>query len=457
MIFDNHPTNPTEKNQWRKWVYSSLLLTIGVAFGFLVMDLDKKIGNVQLPHNIEFLIVYWMLCFFFLIYGIARIALGSALSGAFHPLVAVISFVLSVVLALLMVTYSAQQLYVLQFLLLLLFPLLALLPVLLYISFLAIKRKPLLRELELNLDRIYSLADQSSKEIKAMYRQKFEHMFGSDKDSPTFLALLPIVLTTMLMSLGWLYIASKVIYTVAMEPSKAIAFDPVSYGFIGVYLFSLNFLFRRYIQSDLGPVAYSNVNLRLITTLIWAMLLWNLEEVAYVNVLAFAVGIFPDLGWQWLVKRLQSLTKIGTTDQSMNYPLSQICGMTIWVENRLLEEDIENVHSLATANLPELLLQTNFSLGRLIDWIDQAIFQTHLNTYKRRPEDSVKAIADDLGLNGIITASAFLTYYHDQCRPKDESGLLTRLASEIENEANFYHINVWHATYCTHLLETVSP
>lgn len=54
-----------------------------------------------------------------------------------------------------------------------------------------------------------------------------------------------------------------------------------------------------------------------------------------------------------------------------------------------------------------------------------------------------------------MAASAFGTYYHHApCRPKDESGLPTQLASEIENEANPYHVNAWHATCCIPFLET---
>ena len=176
------------------------------------------------------------------------------------------------------------------------------------------------------------------------------------------------------------------------------------------------------------------------------------------NILAFAVGVFPDVGWQWLIKKLQAITTSGVPDQSKNYPLSQISGITIWIESRLLEEDIENVQNLATANLPELLLQTNYPLGRLIDWIDQAILQTHLIAYKKRPEDSATSVADDLKLNGITTASGFLAYFDNPSLRKDgEPGQLARLASEIRTETNLYHINAWHATYPERPSDTLVP
>jgi len=463
----------------RNLIGGVLLLAIGVGFATLAMGWIDAIMGYPVPNNVEFIIVCWTAFFFFLTYGATRIFLGGPLSGTIHESIVVIILSISVILTFISLTFQKDPYQILRILIFVLCPLLALLPFLLYFSFLSIKRNPLCDELKSNLRRIYRKDDQSRGEIISLYEKKFEKIFGSERDNgtkkengaknslPTLQTLLPTILTTMLMSLGWLYTASKIFCLIVPpscpSPACSITLDPVNYGFIGVYLFSLNFLFRRYVQSDLGPVAYSNVNLRLITTFIWSMLLWNIfspedKDFTNVNILAFAVGVFPDVGLQWLIKKLQAITTSGVPDQSKNYPLSQISGITIWIESRLLEEDIENVQNLATANLPELLLQTNYPLGRLIDWIDQAILQTHLIAYKKRPEDSATSVADDLKLNGITTASGFLAYFDNPSLRKDgEPGQLARLASEIRTETNLYHINAWHATYPERPSDTLVP
>jgi hypothetical protein len=60
------------------------------------------------------------------------------------------------------------------------------------------------------------------------------------------------------------------------------------------------------------------------------------------------------------------------------YPLSDLDGMTIWYETRLLEEGIEDLQSLITANVVDLMLNTRIPVGRIVDWLDQAFLYIHL-------------------------------------------------------------------------------
>ena len=91
------------------------------------------------------------------------------------------------------------------------------------------------------------------------------------------------------------------------------------------------------------------------------------------------------------------------------YPLSDLDGVNIWYEARLVEEGIEDMQNLATANLVDVILHTRVSVGRLVDWLDQAYLALHLPP-RQQPHDD--AAHDDGGLTrtalearGIRTAS----------------------------------------------------
>ena len=91
------------------------------------------------------------------------------------------------------------------------------------------------------------------------------------------------------------------------------------------------------------------------------------------------------------------------------YPLSDLDGVNIWYEARLVEEGIEDMQNLATANLVDVILHTRVPVGRLVDWLDQASLALHLPP---RQQPHVDAAHDDDGLTrtalearGIRTAS----------------------------------------------------
>jgi hypothetical protein len=48
------------------------------------------------------------------------------------------------------------------------------------------------------------------------------------------------------------------------------------------------------------------------------------------------------------------------------FPLSDLDGLTVWDQARLLEEGIEDVHALATANLVDLLLGTRVRIAAVL-------------------------------------------------------------------------------------------
>jgi hypothetical protein len=66
-----------------------------------------------------------------------------------------------------------------------------------------------------------------------------------------------------------------------------------------------------------------------------------------------------------------------------DYPLNQLDGLNVWYEARLVEEGIEDMQNLATANLVDVILHTRVPVGRLVDWVDQAQLYLHLDRAER--------------------------------------------------------------------------
>jgi hypothetical protein len=76
-------------------------------------------------------------------------------------------------------------------------------------------------------------------------------------------------------------------------------------------------------------------------------------------------------------------------------PLSLLDGLTIYQEDRLLLEGIENLQNLASANIVELMLKTRFSVEQIVDWIDQALLHMHTGEYAAAFRNSSMRTATD--------------------------------------------------------------
>jgi len=79
--------------------------------------------------------------------------------------------------------------------------------------------------------------------------------------------------------------------------------------------------------------------------------------------------------------------------------------MSIWYESQLLELGVEDLQSLASANLVDLLLQKRIPVARLVDWVDQSILLLHLD------EPGQKGLAPKLRQLGIRTATDLLAAF----------------------------------------------
>ncbi len=97
---------------------------------------------------------------------------------------------------------------------------------------------------------------------------------------------------------------------------------------------------------------------------------------------------------------------------SARFPLSDLDGLTVWDQARLLEEGIEDVHALATANLVDLLLGTRVPVNTLVDWMDQALLCLSVSKEfgDRQPRESLRMF-------GIRTATDLIRVW-DSTRPE---------------------------------------
>ena len=93
--------------------------------------------------------------------------------------------------------------------------------------------------------------------------------------------------------------------------------------------------------------------------------------------LAFFIGIFPDaflqLAASWVNRRFRARFQEGVEVA----PLTKLDGLSIWHQARLLEENVENVEAMAMCPIDRLVLRTYFSIGQIVDWVDQAILYMH--------------------------------------------------------------------------------
>jgi hypothetical protein len=99
--------------------------------------------------------------------------------------------------------------------------------------------------------------------------------------------------------------------------------------------------------------------------------------------IAFMVGFFPVIAFQALQRAAAVTLRVFVPQLTPDYPLNQLDGLNVWYEARLVEEGIEDMQNLATANLVDIILHTRVPVGRLVDWVDQAKLYLHLDRAER--------------------------------------------------------------------------
>jgi hypothetical protein len=331
-----------------------------------------------------------------------------------------------------------------------------LLPAAMWYLFIANQKASLLNEYLTNLERLGLLRrrrqpggrieSEAARQVRVSgYLRKFEAVYGpldpgvladviagsprvysrsaADATTPLATTTVPVLLSTVLVTLGWLVTLpfqvpdpdllfpggdrAPVQWARALSPVST----PETFAFLGAYFFSLQMIFRRYVQKDLHGSAYVAASMRLVLAVIGTWVLARLGgDVLWSSgwellTLAFLVGVFPRVLWQILQTLATRIGGIAVPSLRAGQPLIDLAGLTVWHESRLEEEDIENVPNMATADIPSLLVSTPYSPERLVDWVDEAILRTQLDAGKGSGAGSALA---ELRTHGIRTASALV-------------------------------------------------
>lgn len=193
----------------------------------------------------------------------------------------------------------------------------------------------------------------------------------------------PVIVTTLLITAGWLLI------TLPQPEGSALpgtVRQALTYGFLGSYFFAVNMAFRRYLRADLSPRAYSQIIVRLLTTSLLALVLSAVMAptgaMAPLYAAAFLAGVVPETA-MGIIRQSVAMKILPGSDE--RHVVTALDGINLYDRSRLLEEGIENVENLAHANLIELMLRTRIPTARLVDLYDQAILYIHLATGDDRP------------------------------------------------------------------------
>ena len=170
----------------------------------------------------------------------------------------------------------------------------------------------------------------------------------------------------------------------AMYPKLAADATPMTWTLLGVYLYSILVIARRWTQSDLTAAVIWWLDIRIVVALILGLLLNRLVQEAadpalsnlgpWIAALAFLSGMLPDMLLRWLGQQLKRLFRDDDIPLFAAPDLQQkIPGMSFWQADRLAQEGIESIEDLAMQDLGSLLARTHFDSPLLLYWVDRAL------------------------------------------------------------------------------------
>ncbi|HZM38695.1 MAG TPA: hypothetical protein VFB94_06255 [Acidimicrobiales bacterium] len=349
-------------------------------------------------------------------------------------------------------------------------------------------------------------------DVDARYGDRLGEASGFSTDSSRLLGgrYSPIVVATILISLGWVLLvlptksydfeANRTRDAAAVAAPAQDAEDPVelslfelidatpsaaTMAFLGAYFFAVYLVLRGYSRGDLRPKIYNQITARLVTVVVMAYLINVLLKPAGAVengwwAVAFLAGVVPITVLQRLgllvsatLGNLPGWTGFLKTGFANAFAtpraLTQIDGIDMYESVRLESEGITDIPTLATTDLVSMMVDTRLPVERLIDWSDQAMLmmlvpepdeglddsgdgtgETAARGEAGKPASRVKALQHV----GIRTASSVLAAayaskdsgLHKQATSVLGEDLLESLAQQIANEPSTQRICHWRET-----------
>jgi len=165
---------------------------------------------------------------------------------------------------------------------------------------------------------------------------------------------------------------------------QSITVSAIGYGFMGAYLFSMLVILRRMMSIDLTPSVYYNVSLRIIFSIVVAIVFrhfvdaWNFgDSPGYVSansmipVFSFFAGMTPYSALTFMKERMP-FTKAKGNERADSLVFEMIEGISIFKKVRLNEIALDDAHNLAVANPLEIAFRTPYKLNFIMDWVSQS-------------------------------------------------------------------------------------
>ena len=165
-----------------------------------------------------------------------------------------------------------------------------------------------------------------------------------------------------------------------------ISLTAFQFGFLGAYVYFIGRLARDYFTLDLTSHTYVAGTIRIVTASLLSLVVSfffghpfpdNAAAMAFLPVLSFFFGHFPEHALTWVRKRAAQAAKLAD-ETYRETPLAALPGVNYYHEVRLGREGYDNAENLANAHPVDLALRTGFGYRQLRTWIGQAWLLAHL-------------------------------------------------------------------------------
>ena len=169
----------------------------------------------------------------------------------------------------------------------------------------------------------------------------------------------------------------------------------ITAGFLGAYMFSLQFLIQKVRNYELSPTSFLIASVTLLEgCFVVAVARHLVPDGGYSSAIPFAflLGYFPTFGISWIMDhlRVQHLKRVDPAAYNARYvmPTDMVDGIDMLTKFRLSEAGIYDIQNLATANPVLLYVETPYNLLTILDWMAEAQLMVELGsgvTAKLRP------------------------------------------------------------------------